>query len=82
MYIIFYKKGWYDNLIWLYTGKKKPYNKITYFIKGAERMDEYMTGREIVNLINKLEAEGMSAEKIIEIIKYVETADPRETAAK
>ena len=45
-------------------------------------MDEYMTGREIVNLINKLEAEGMSAEKILEIIKYVETADPRETAAK
>lgn len=34
-----------------------------------------MTGREIVNLINKLESEGMTAEKIIEIIKYVETAN-------
>ncbi len=41
-------------------------------------MDEYMTGREIVNLINKLEQEGMSADKIIEIIKYVETADPKD----
>ena len=35
-----------------------------------------MTGREVVNLIEKLEAEGMSAEKIIEIIKYVETHTP------
>lgn len=34
-----------------------------------------MTGKEVVNLIQKLEAEGMSAEKIIEIIKYVETAE-------
>ena len=41
-------------------------------------MQEYMTGKEIVNLINKLEEEGMSAEKIIEIIKYIETADPKE----
>ena len=37
-----------------------------------------MTGKEIVNLINKLEEEGMTAEKIIEIIKYVETADPKD----
>lgn len=36
-----------------------------------------MTGKEVVTLINKLEQEGMSAEKIIEIIKYVETADPK-----
>lgn len=34
-----------------------------------------MNSREVVNLINKLEEEGMSAEKILEIIKYVETAD-------
>ena len=39
--------------------------------------EEYMTGSEIVNLIEKLEEEGMSSEKIIEIIKYVETNDPR-----
>ena len=37
-----------------------------------------MTGREIVNLINKLEEEGMTAEKIIDIIKYIETADPKD----
>ena len=39
-----------------------------------------MTGKEIVNLINKLEEEGMSAEKIIDIIKYVETADPKDNS--
>ena len=39
-----------------------------------------MTGKEIVNLINKLEEEGMTAEKIIEIIKYVETADLKDPA--
>ena len=39
-------------------------------------MSEYMSGKEIVNLIEKLEQEGMSAEKIIEIIKYVETHTP------
>ena len=31
-----------------------------------------MTGKEVVNLIEKLEQEGMSSDKIIEIIKYVE----------
>ncbi|MCI5903225.1 MAG: hypothetical protein MRZ74_11945 [Blautia sp.] len=41
-------------------------------------MSDYMTGKEIVNLINALEKEGMSAEKIIEIIRYVETADPKD----
>ena len=41
-------------------------------------MSEYMTGKEIVNLINVLEKKGMSAEQIIEIIKYVETADPKD----
>ncbi len=41
-------------------------------------MGDYMTGKEIVNLITKLEQEGLSAEKIIEIIKYIETHDPKE----
>lgn len=36
-----------------------------------------MTGKEVVALIQKLEAEGMSAEEMIEIIKYVETAEPK-----
>lgn len=35
-----------------------------------------MTGKEVVNLIDKLEEEGMSAEKIIEIIRYIETHQP------
>ena len=39
-------------------------------------MQDYMTGREIVNLIEKLEQDGMSADKIIEIIKYIETHVP------
>lgn len=37
-----------------------------------------MTGKEIVNLIHALEQRGMTAEQIIEIIKYVETADPKD----
>lgn len=37
-----------------------------------------MTGKEVVNLITALEKEGMKAEKIIEIIKYIETADPKD----
>ncbi|MBR5564733.1 MAG: hypothetical protein IKW08_01070 [Roseburia sp.] len=41
-------------------------------------MSEYMTGKEIVNLIHALEKKGMTAEEIIEIIKYVETADPKD----
>lgn len=43
-------------------------------------MGEYMTGKEIVNLINKLQAEGLSNDKIIEIIKYIELTDPKEKA--
>ena len=35
-----------------------------------------MTGKEIVNLIEKLRAEGMDDAKIIEIILYVEKHEP------
>ena len=41
-----------------------------------------MTGKEIVNLITKLEQEGLSAEKIIEIIKYIETHVQKEQKLK
>ena len=34
--------------------------------------DEMLSSREMYNLIIKLESEGMSAEKIIEIIKFIE----------
>ena len=40
--------------------------------------ENYMTGKEILNLITALEKEGMPAEKIIEIIKYIESADPKD----
>ena len=36
-----------------------------------------MTGKEIVNLIHKLREEGMSSDKILEIIEYVETTEPK-----
>lgn len=34
--------------------------------------EDAMSSREMYNLIIKLESEGMSAEKIIEIIKFIE----------
>lgn len=37
-----------------------------------------MTGKEVVNLISKLREEGMSSDKILEIIEYIETHDPKE----
>lgn len=39
-----------------------------------------MTGREVVNLIDKLRSEGLDdtkITKIIEIIKYIELNDPK-----
>lgn len=36
-----------------------------------------MNGKEIVNLINKLQAKGLSSDEIIEIIKYIELTDPK-----
>ena len=40
--------------------------------------DEYMTGKEVVNLIRKLREKGMSSDEILEIIEYIETHDPKE----
>lgn len=40
---------------------------------------EKMTGKEIVNLINRLQQEGLDDSKIIDIIKYIELTDPKET---
>ncbi len=44
----------------------------------TEAMERFISdsGKETVNLIEKLEQKGMSAEEIIEIIKYVETHQP------
>ena len=35
-----------------------------------------MSGKEVVNLIEKLREEGMSSDKIIEIILYIEKHEP------
>lgn len=39
-----------------------------------------MTGKEIVNLIDRLQAKGMSSDDIIETIRYIELADPHTKA--
>lgn len=38
-----------------------------------------MTGREVVNLIDKLRSEGLDDTKIIEIIRYVELNNPKKS---
>ena len=42
--------------------------------------DEYMTGKEIVNLIRKLREKGLSSDEILEIVEYIETHDPKENS--
>lgn len=37
-----------------------------------------MTGKEIVNLIRQLRLSGMSDTKILDLIEYIETHDPKE----
>ena len=38
----------------------------------------HMTGKEIVNLIRQLRENGMSDTKILDLIEYIETHDPKE----
>ena len=38
----------------------------------------YMTGKEIVNLIRELRAKGMSDTEILDLIEFIETHDPKE----
>lgn len=48
-------------------------------IKGGENMEgNYMTGKEIVNLIRELRAKGMSDTEILDLIEFIETHDPKE----
>ena len=42
-------------------------------------MSEYMTGKEIVNLIRELRKKGMNDTEILNLIEYIETHDPKET---
>ena len=44
-------------------------------MKGGEKM----TGKEIVNLIRQLRSSGMSDSKILDLIEYIETHDPKVT---
>lgn len=43
---------------------------------------DYMTGKEIVNLIRKLREKGMGDSEILDLILYVETHDPKDVAEK
>lgn len=45
-------------------------------------VNDYMTGKEIVNLIDKLQEKGMSSDEIIDIIKYIELNDPKNKTDK
>ncbi len=39
-----------------------------------------MTGKEIVNLFQQLRKDGMSDTKILDLIEFIETHDPKEQA--
>ena len=41
-----------------------------------------MTGKGIVNLIRSLRADGMSDAKILNLIEYIETHDPKENESE
>lgn len=69
----------------VYTIIRTRYNDYTinYHCKGGEKMGgEYMTGKEIVNLIRELRKQGMSDTDILNLIEYVETHDPKEAPEK
>ena len=36
-----------------------------------------MSGKDVVNLIDILQAKGLSSDEIIEMIKYIELTDPK-----
>ena len=41
-----------------------------------------MTGKEIVNLIRSLRADGVNDTKILNLIEYIETHDPKENESE
>lgn len=47
-------------------------------INSHEKAGDYMTGKEIVNLIRKLKEKGLNSDEILAIIEYIETHDPAE----
>ena len=63
----------------VYTFLKGCYNKgIRYRWTAFWKVGDCMTGKEIVNLIRQLRADGMSDSKILNLIEYIETHDPKE----
>ena len=44
-------------------------------------MGDYMTGKEIVNLIRELRKKGMHDTEILNLIEYIETHDPKESSS-
>ena len=45
-------------------------------INEEDEMDEGMSGKEIINLIDILQQKNMSNDEIIEIIQYIEKHEP------
>lgn len=64
---------YFDNWI-----KALHYDIITPTKEGVKKVSEYMTGKEVVNLIRKLREKGMNSDEILDIIEYIETHDPKE----
>jgi len=46
----------------------------------VKKVSEYMTGKEIVNLIRALREKGISSDEILDLIEYIETHDPKEVS--
>lgn len=62
----------------VYTETFYGYNKIIIETVHNIEEGENMTGKEIVNLIRQLRLSGMSDTKILDLIEYIETHDPKE----
>ena len=55
------------------------YDKIeTLYMDYKRKRGGCMTGKEIVNLIRSLRADGVDDTKILNLIEYIETHDPQE----
>lgn len=46
------------------------------------KVGDYMTGKDTVNLIRGLRADGVNDTKILDLIEYIETHDPKENESK
>ena len=67
-----------NSLYTLTTIKKLCIIKLQPLYREVAKVVNEMTGKEIVNLIDMLHELNISDEKIINIIRYIETHEPRE----